>query len=338
VSETYVDRLADDLRTRRLPFDRIPVVDLAPLSGGGDPAEMAQAIHDALTNTGFMYVKNHGVAETVIGAAFDQAARFFALPAAQKMALHIGNSGEALRGYTGVFGENTDPTRTRDLKEIFDLGRAARDGKVRPFFGPNQWPGSLPDFGGVFMRYHNAMLDLALRLMRGIALALDLPEGYFAPMLREPVAIQRVLHYRPQNGVRDDSLIGIGAHADYGCLTILAQDTVGGLQVMSRDGDWIAAPPLPGTFVINIGDIMQRLTNDVYLANMHRVINTSGRERYSLPFFFDFDFDTVVTPLQGCVTPDNPAKYPPVISGAHKWDRYVESFPHLHNKESANGD
>ncbi len=326
---SYVEQLGDSLRAKRMPFDEIPVVDLAPLSGEGDRSEMARAIHHALRNTGFMYITNHGVPEELIREAFDMAARFFALPDEQKMALHIGNSGVALRGYTEVFGENTDPDRTRDLKEVFDLGREARDGRIRPFFGPNAWPEQLPEFGEVFTRYHDAMLDLAQRLMQGIALSLDLPAGVFDPELQEPVAIQRVLHYPPQGAVRDDSLIGIGAHTDYGCLTILAQDKVGGLQVMTRDGDWISAPPISGTFIINIGDIMQRLTNDVYLANMHRVINTSGRERYSLPFFFDFDFDTVVVPMESCVTPDNPRKYDPVVSGEHKWQRYQASFPHL---------
>lgn len=327
--ETFVDQLADNLRAKRLPFDHIPIVDLAPLTGAGDKSDMAKSIHWALGNTGFMYVKNHGIPENLKAQAFNVAATFFDLPLAQKMALHIRHSGVALRGYTELFGENTDPERTRDLKEVFDLGREAEDQKLRPFFGPNQWPDSLPEFGKVFTQHHDAMLELAQRLMGAIALSLGLPEEYFAPMMQEPVGIQRVLHYPAQKTVQDDSTIGIGAHTDYGCLTILAQDQVAGLQVMTRDGDWVEAPPIPGTFVINIGDIMQRLTNDVYLANMHRVINTSGKERYSLPFFFDLDFDTTITPLPICVTPDNPAKYASIVSGEHKWARYVESFPHL---------
>lgn len=321
--------LNDALRAKRVALDHIPVVDLGPMQGAGDTAEMAQGIHAALANIGFMYVRNHGVDDALLRRAFAAAEAFFALPEADKMALHITQSGEALHGYTELFGENTDPTRTRDLKEIFDLGRMPANGVTRPFFGPTPWPPAMPEFCDAMMGYHMALLALARRLMGAIALSLDLPEDHFNAVMQEPVAIQRVLHYPPQDRVSDDSLIGIGAHTDYGCLTILAQDDVGGLQVMNRDGAWIEAPPIPGTFIINIGDILQRLTNDVYLANLHRVINVTGRERYSIPFFFDVDFDTVFTPLPGCVNAKNPAKYGPVACGTHKWARYSASYAHL---------
>lgn len=321
--------LNDSLRAQRVALDHIPVIDLAPLTGAGDKAAMARDIHDALANIGFMYVRNHGVDTALIDAAFTQAEAFFALPEDDKMALHITGSGAALHGYTGYFGENTDPEHTRDLKEIFDLGRMPADGITRPFFGPTPWPPALPAFRKVMETYHLELLALAQRLMGGIALSLHLPENYFKPMMQEPIGIQRLLHYPPQAKVADDSLIGIGAHTDYGCLTLLAQDAVGGLQVMNRDGVWIEAPHIPGTFVVNIGDMIQRLTNNVYLANLHRVINVSGQERYSIPFFFDVDFDTVFAPLDGCVTPENPAKYDPMVCGDHKWARYRAAYPHL---------
>ena len=147
--------------------------------------------------------------------------------------------------------------------------------------------------------------------------------------LKRPLAQLRLLHYPPQDGHVDRADIGIGAHSDYGALTILAQDDVGGLQVMNRDGDWVEASPLPGTFVINIGDLIQRLTNDIYLANLHRVVNVSGRERYSVPFFIDADFDAVFEPLPGCISDGNPKKYAAVVCGEHKYSRYLKSFPHL---------
>ncbi len=127
----------------------------------------------------------------------------------------------------------------------------------------------------------------------------------------------------------DESIIGIGAHTDYGNLTILAQDDVGGLQVMNRDGQWVEGTPIAGTFVINIGDLLQRLTNDRYLANLHRVVNASGRERYSIPFFIDADYDAEFAPLPSCVSQDNPARYEAVTCGAHKYGRFVQSYPHL---------
>lgn len=326
---SFVDALGDELRARRLPFDAIPVVDMSLMQSGSGKAEMARAIHSALANTGFMYISNHGVEQDLIDAAYRVSAEFFALPQATKDALHIEQSGPALHGYTPFFGENNDPGRTVDYKEIFDLGRPARDGETRPFFGPVPWPAELPEFRAVMERYHAAMLALAERVMAGIALSLDLPEHYFVPMMQEPIGIQRLLHYPSQERVSDDKMIGIGAHTDYGCLTILSQDDVGGLQVMNRDGEWVDAPPIPGTFIVNIGDMLQRLTNGVYLANLHRVINVSGRERYSIPCFFDLDFDTEVAPLENCVTPDNPARYEPLVCGAHKWARYQAAYPHL---------
>ncbi|WP_254604338.1 isopenicillin N synthase family oxygenase [Leisingera sp. ANG59] len=150
--------------------------------------------------------------------------------------------------------------------------------------------------------------------------------------MQNPISIQRLLHYPPQTGRIAEGTIGIGAHTDYGNLTILAQDDVGGLQVMNRDGQWIEGTPIPGTFVINIGDLIQKLTNDLYLANLHRVVNTSGRERYSIPFFIDADYDAVFEPLESCIGPENPARYAPVTCGAHKFGRFVNSYSHLQQK------
>ncbi|PWE33856.1 isopenicillin N synthase family oxygenase [Maritimibacter sp. 55A14] len=321
--------LDDRLRAGRIALDRVPVIDLGPLRAGGDTAAMAAAIRHALTHIGFMYVRGHGVPREITRRAYAAARDFFALPEAERMALHITGSGAALHGYTERFGENNDPGRTIDLKEIFDLGREAADGCIRPFFGATPWPPALPGFRTAMMAHHDAMLGLGRDVMAAIALSLELPRDHFEPMMQEPISIQRVLHYPPQVAVRDDRMIGIGAHTDYGCLTVLSQDASGGLQVMNRDGRWIEAPPIPDTFVINIGDMMQRLTNDLYLANLHRVINVSGRARYSMPFFFDFDHDTEVAPIDACTGPGNPPRYAPVVCGRHKWARYAAAYPDL---------
>ncbi|MEO1238565.1 MAG: 2-oxoglutarate and iron-dependent oxygenase domain-containing protein [Pseudomonadota bacterium] len=315
------------LLAKRESFDRIPVIDLAGLLSGADKQGVARDINHALRTSGFMYVKNHGMDPAFVAQVFDVTRAFFDLPLDDKMALHISNSGPALRGYIEVFGENTDPEKTKDLKECFDIGPERET--VSPFFGPNPWPPALPEFATLTYAYHQQMVGLAKAMLRGIALSLDLSEDYFADKTRDPISIQRMLHYPPQNKVVDESVMGIGAHTDYGNLTILAQDDVGGLQVMNRDGDWVEAPPIPGTFVINIGDLIQRLTNDVYLANLHRVINTTGRERYSIPFFLDADFDAVFEPLDRCITPDNPRVYEPVSCGDHKYSRFKTSYAHL---------
>lgn len=326
---TITTGLAPDLRPKRVALSALPVIDLSPMRSGMGKNALAREIRDALVNIGFMYVKGHGVSPGLVTRAYEVSRQFFELPQAQKDALGIAQSGVALHGYTGFFQENTDPEKTRDFKEIFDLGRPAADGRVRPFFGPTPWPASLPAFREVMERYHDEMLRLAHHLMAAIALSLDLPEDYFASMMQEPIGIQRLLHYPPQDQVADERLIGIGAHTDYGCLTILSQDKVGGLQVLNRDREWIDAPPLPDTFIVNIGDMLQRLTNGLYLANLHRVINISGQERYSIPCFFDVDYDTVFAPLTQFTGPANPARYEPIVCGAHKWARYVAAYPHL---------
>lgn len=330
MSNDLIARLDDKLRDKRENFQSIPVIDVAPLLSGTDKQGVAKQIRWALSNTGFMYVKNHGIEQEFVDDVFNVTRRFFDLPLPQKMALHVSNSDVALRGYIEPFGENTDPGKTRDLKECFDIG-PQRERIEGPFFGPNQWPAALPEFQTLVYGYHEKMVALSKQLLRGIALSLDLPEAYFDGIMKDPISIQRLLHYPPQNGIADKDIIGIGAHTDYGNLTILAQDDVGGLQVMNRDGDWVAGTPIKGTFVINIGDLIQKLTNDVYLANMHRVYNTSGRERYSIPFFIDADFDAVIAPLPSCVSEANPQRYQPVTCGAHKFGRFKASYAHLQN-------
>ncbi|WP_170381953.1 isopenicillin N synthase family dioxygenase [Ruegeria atlantica] len=328
MAQDLLAQLDDKLRAKRESFDRLPVIDIAPLLDGSDKQQVAKEIRWALSNAGFMYVKNHGITQSFVDQVFDVTRRFFDLPMEDKMKLHVSNSDVALRGYIEPFGENTDPTKTKDLKECFDIG-TERNAIEGPFFGPNQWPSVLPEFKELVYGYHQKMVTLSKQLLGGIALSLNLPEHHFQSLMQNPISIQRLLHYPSQKGVVDEKIIGIGAHTDYGNLTILAQDDVGGLQVMNREGDWVEGSPIPGTFVINIGDLIQRLTNDVYLANMHRVINTSGRERYSIPFFIDADYDAVFEPLSSCISEDNPRRYGSVTCGAHKFGRFAASYAHL---------
>ena len=319
---TDIALLDDPLRAERQDFDRIPVVDLTRFRDGSDKQAVAKEIRWAFSNTGFLY----GVADTTIARAFAATRAFFALPEAEKNAVHIKRSGPTLRGYTGLFGENTNPGVTRDLKEIFDAGP---DGAtIAPFRGQTPWP-ALAGFQPAISDYLAAISALSETFLRAVAIGLDLPEDFFEERRRDPIMIQRLLHYPSQTGFIEESVIGIGAHTDYGLMTVLAQDAIGGLQVMNRSGHWIEAPPLDGTFVINIGDLMQRLTNDVYLANLHRVVNASGRERYSMPCFVDSDADAVFAPLPAFVTLARPAAYPPTTVLAHKSARYAASFDTL---------
>ena len=315
------------LASKSTSFHEIPIVDIAPLIDGSDPLMVARQIGDICENVGFLYIKNHGVDQSLIEAAYEQAASFFAQPLESKNQLHIRHSGETLRGYIPMYAENVDPDNTLDHKECFDLG--ADQPATAPFYGSNLMPEQPSDFKATFEQYHAAMLQLANKLISAIALSLDLPADYFAKLQQNPITIQRLLHYPSQSGDIRQEEIGIGAHTDYGFLTILGQDNNGGLQVQNRRGEWIAAPPVEGTFIVNIGDLVQTFTNDRYISTLHRVINTSGRERYSLPFFIDLDFDAEVSVVPTCQSEANPAKYQPYTCGQHKYKRFADSYAHL---------
>lgn len=324
--------LEEGLRARLTAFTEIPVIDLSALLDGSDPAGVAARIGRAAEEVGFLYVTGHGVPPALVERAFAAAKRFFALSEEQKLALHISRS-PLHRGYFPLFEENTDPALTADLKEGFDLARdlPADDPEVRagkPLHGPNLWPDEdlVPGFRAAVEDYFAALRRLAEQLMRGFALALALPPDWFADKIDRPLAQLRLLHYPPQGGHITARTLGCGAHSDYGCLTILAQDAVGGLQLLNAAGEWVDAPPLPGSFVVNLGDQMARWTNGRFAATRHRVINASGRERYSLPFFFDPNYDTLVEVLPACLAPGEAPRFAPVLAGDYLISRYDETF------------
>ena len=317
------------LASKKISFSEIPIIDISPLIDGSDPQKVAKELAYICENIGFLYVKNHGVDKQLIKDVYALTEQFFALPLEQKDKLNIIQSGQTLRGYIPMYGENVDPDNTRDFKEVFDFGRDEIE--VSPFFGPNLMPEEPAGFKETMDRYHEAMMTLARKLISGIALSLDLPVDYFEKLQQKPITIQRLLHYPPQEGEITQEEIGIGAHTDYGFLTILSQDDVGGLQVQNHEGEWISAPPVEDCFIINIGDLVQTFTNDRYISTVHRVINDSGKERYSIPFFIDLDFDARVEVVETCISEDNPAKYEPYTCGQHKYKRFVDSYVHLTN-------
>lgn len=315
------------LASKQTSFNEIPLIDIAPLIDGSNPQGVARRIGEVCERVGFFYITNHGVPKDLVERMYSLTQTFFDLPFEAKDRLNFVHSGESLRGYIPMYGENLDPNNTRDHKECFDFG--AHEEEVSPFFGPNPMPAELPEFAQCCEEYHSTMLELARKLISAIALSLDLPTDYFARLQRKPISIQRLLHYPPQMGEVSQEEIGIGAHTDFGFLTILFQDQAGGLQVRNRAGEWIDAPPVEDTFIVNIGDLAQTFTNDRYPSTLHRVINTSGAERYSIPFFIDLDFDAVVEPVPTCFSVESPAKYAPYTCGQHKYQRFVDSCSHL---------
>jgi isopenicillin N synthase-like dioxygenase len=258
-------------------FEEIPIIDFAPMLGS-DPAAkraLAMELQRACTDIGFFYIRNHGVAQELIDATFAECPRFFGLPLAEKMAIHVRHSLNN-SGYTPLLEENTDPTAKGDLHEAFDIAHELPETEpdreqVARYYGANQWPdaAALPGFRPRIETYYRAMHDLGRRLFAAFALALDLPEDYFVPLTNRPTGVMRIVAYPSQDGIIDPQQIGIGAHSDYECFTILAQETVPALQVRNQRGDWIDAPPIRGTFVINIGDQMARWTKVLFAYSMY---------------------------------------------------------------------
>ncbi|GAA5854615.1 hypothetical protein JCM8547_004909 [Rhodosporidiobolus lusitaniae] len=310
------------------PFDALPVISLARLSSPdiNERKALAAEVADACVDCGFFYVTDTGVPEEVIEAAFGQAKQFFTQPAEKKMEvdLHKGNS---FKGYAPLKGELVDPASRGDVHEAWDMGddsQVLKEGQTG-----NLWPSEqdLPEFKPVVQKAWDEIIALGRRLFPLFALALDLPEDYFNPLITNPGSVMRLLHYPPQFGPVDLAEIGIGAHSDYECFTLLAQHgDVQALQVLNSAGDWVLAPPKKGTFVLNLGDMMQRMTNGVFKSTIHRAINRTGQDRMSLPFFFGLNYDAMVKVLPSCITPERPAQYEPISAGEYVEKRLSETY------------
>jgi isopenicillin N synthase-like dioxygenase len=319
-TQTELDRA--DLSAQRLDFESIPIIDIANLrhADAGQRAAVARQIRQACERVGFFYVKNHGVRQGLQDSVYAAARDFFALPAQEKLAVDITRSNRH-RGYcaTGVLNADINNPDAVDVQEAYEVSvelPADDEDYVagNPMYGPNLWPERPAAFRTAVSAYVDEMIGLGQLLFRGFALALGLDEHWFDDKISKPMGQLRVIHYPPQEGAVDPNRLGIGAHTDYECFTILAQDAAG-LQVRNTAGQWVAAPPIAGTLLINIGDCMERWTNDQFRSTVHRVINLSGRERYSLVFFYGANYHAVVECLPCCTDAARPAKYPPVRAG-----------------------
>ena len=307
------------LGAKRLPFQSIPVIDLAPLinaeSHGLD--ELVRNLDDICRNVGFFYVRNHGVPANLCTGIVREAERFFALPVEEKRRYNIDDIGTH-HGYV-PYGSLVI-TGKSDLQEGYEVcTELAPDdpdylaGHI--CYGPNVWPENLPGYRETVYAYFEAIIQLSHTLCRAFAMALGQPEDFFESKTQRTMSQMRLIHYPPQRGPLDEDEIGIGAHTDYEIFTVLLQTEQGGLQVGNTAGDWIEAPPIPDTLVINLGDMLERWTNGRYVSTPHRVINTSGQERYSFPLFFAAEHNTIVEPLVNCIDAENPPRYTPVQSG-----------------------
>jgi isopenicillin N synthase-like dioxygenase len=308
------------------PFQALPIVDVSALVRGDSAGldETVAALRQAASEVGFLYVTGHAIAAERIAALESVARDFFALPDATKRAYHIGRSGKH-RGYVPP-GEEVFYSQTKDTKEAFDLSRDLPDidyGPANQLLGPNVWPREVPAFRAAVSAYYDQVFELGRVLLGGFALALELRASHFEGFLQRPPSQLRLIHYEPCEPGQD--AMGIGAHTDYECLTIL-HATAPGLQVMNGAGQWVDAPPVPGAFVVNIGDLLEVWSNGVFVSTSHRVLPVSAA-RYSFPLFFTVDYETRVEPLPHLC--QQGARYSPLVSGEHLLAQTMQSFRYL---------
>jgi isopenicillin N synthase-like dioxygenase len=319
----------------------IPVIDLAPYLEGtrADRARVAAEVNRACEEIGFFLIKGHGVAQETVDRTYHTAEAFFRLPTDDKLPIKI-PSVDIARGYTPFKGETLSAglgkVAPADLKEMIDMGPVDVPGgeyyeraEARNFFHPNLWPARPDNFRPVMETYYRRMNRLANDLMGVFALALDLPEDFFFDKLDKNMSALRVICYPEQKEAPEPGQLRGGAHTDYGTLTILMSDkAAGGLQAEHRDGYWVDVVIEPGTYVINIGDIMQIWTNDRWVSTMHRVVNPPAEladkaRRHSIVFFHQPNYDALIDTLPSCFSAERPKKYEPLTYKDHwlgKWN------------------
>jgi isopenicillin N synthase-like dioxygenase len=300
----------------------LPVIDFDDAS---DEA-LARQLDQAFSEIGFCYFKGIGVARAVVDGVFEASRRFHAQPRAAKNALAMN---KFHRGYmapktsiiqTSSVARVTKPNDSESFMLMHEVPESdPRFG--RPLDGPNLWP-DLPGFREAVEAYEKAMHAFCLRLLSPLAIALGLPRDWFAPHFQKPTTFLRLLHYPPHAQDAADDAFGSAPHTDYGFITLLTQDRQGGLEVRRKDGTWLAAPPLDGTWVVNVADMLARWTNGRWQSTPHRVKNLSGGDRYSCPYFFDMSMDSIVEVLPTCGTP----KHPPVRYGDYLLERLDKNY------------
>jgi isopenicillin N synthase-like dioxygenase len=266
---------------------------------------------------GFAGIRGHGIPQAQIDRAYDVFQRFFALPDEVKRKYHVLGGGGA-RGYTPFGVETAKGALYSDLKEFWHIGREIpRDHQCADVMPANIWPGEIPEFREVGYGLFQALDQLGSRVLSALALHIGLPENFFADKTNYGNSILRPIHYPPIT-TPDIPNVRAGAHEDINLITLLVGASAAGLEVLSRKGEWVAFTADADTIVVNIGDMLQRLTNHVYPSTTHRVVNPPGelarQPRYSTPFFLHPNPDFVIDVLPSCITPDNPNRYPEPIT------------------------
>jgi isopenicillin N synthase-like dioxygenase len=312
-------------------FTSVPIVDISGLHSP-DRAErerVAAEIGRAACDVGFFYISGSGVGEPLFDRLLESTKEFFALPVEEKMRSYIGLS-RCHRGYVPV-GEEGVEAGTPDLKEAFDTALDLPDDDSdylagNPMLGPNAWP-DVPGFAEAVTAYYEAVLEVGHRLLWAFAVALGEDPDVFSRHATKTPSQLRLVHY-PYNADAKDGQ-GIGAHTDYECFTLL-KPTAPGLEVLNGSGEWIDVPPVEGTFVVNIGDMLELWTNGAFVATSHRVRKVA-EERYSFPLFFNVDYHTEVKPLPQFASAGAVVR-PALRAGEHLFAQTAQTFAYLRNR------
>ena len=334
--------MADTLRVEA-SLDSIPIIDLVPLFEGR-PEAIGHQIRDASRDYGFFFIRNHGVGQDVVDGVFAAAESFFSQPDADKLKLKIdGNNigfmpfkGSTLR--TETLNNNTKPNLNESYFIMRERDPADPDVVAKkPFRGLNKWPDNLPSFRDSLLGYTGVMEALAKRLVEGFAAAFGVSMDYFRTPFADPQISLRLAHY-PDQKIVGNNEFGIAPHTDFGFMTILAPTKVPGLEIRPKGKDWIRAPVLPDCFLVNTGDLLQRWTNDVFISTPHRVTNNTGKERYSIPFFFSPNSEYVVDTMDVFISEQGPKKYEP-ITYAELYGRAIrKNYDHLNDNKGVRVD
>ncbi|HYL24247.1 MAG TPA: 2-oxoglutarate and iron-dependent oxygenase domain-containing protein [Burkholderiales bacterium] len=311
---------------KHMAASEIPVIDLAPLFAAGSSglSRIGAEMLEASERIGFFYVRNHAVPRPVIDATVAEAFAFFRQPAEAKLAARVSADH---RGFVPIGEAKMEGGARPDLKESFvwglDIASDDPDFHAGALLAPNQWPASRLSMRAAFNRYFHATHVVAWRLMRAFAAALGLDEEHFVRRIAKPISRCSAVYYPAQPPESGNEQFGVAPHTDYGCLTLVYQANLGGLEVYGRDRQWVLAHRIEDTFVVNVGDLLARWTNDRFRSTPHRVVNRSGEERLSLATFADPQDDCVIEPV---CRPGEVPRYEPVRCGDYIRGRFDRSF------------
>ena len=311
--------------TEVITSDKVATVSLA--DADSNPDKLAQDLGNSFVDYGFAIVKDHGIPQDLIDRAYEMAAQYFALPEDVKRKYHVEGGGGA-RGYTPFGVETAKGHKAYDLKEFYHVGRDLPEGhRFRDHMGDNVWPAEIEGFKETFQQLYAEFDKAGAKLLRAVARFLGIDEAYFDDAIADGNSVMRMLHY-PPIPAQPGEHIRAGAHGDINAITLLLGAEEAGLQLLNRDGTWLDVRPGPGELAINIGDMLDRLTNGYLPSTQHRVINPTperaSASRYSMPFFLHFRSDFEIKALPNCVPEGEEPKYPPITADEYLQERLRE--------------